>query len=61
MSNIGGEGVVRRSVLVQIPGNLIEVAADPAVLGCPFTGLVVAEKEKQTFVVAVFQKSGGRK
>jgi hypothetical protein len=25
----------------------------------PFTGLVVAEKEKQTFVVAVFQKSGG--
>ena len=27
----------------------------------PFTGLVVAEKEKQTFVVAVFQKSGGRK
>ena len=24
-------------------------------------GLVVAEKEKQTFVVAVFQKSGGRK
>ena len=27
----------------------------------PFAGLVVAEKEKQTFVVAVFQKSGGQK
>ena len=26
--------MIGRAVLVQIPGNLVEVAADPAVLGC---------------------------
>ena len=31
---LAGKGVVGRAVLVQIPGNLIEIAADPAVLGC---------------------------
>jgi len=30
---LAGEGVVRCAVLVQIPGYLVEVAADPAVLG----------------------------
>src|SRR5699024_9152675 len=31
---LAGKGVVGYAVFVQIPGNLIEVAADPAVLGC---------------------------
>ena len=33
---LAGKGVVGYAVFVQIPGNLIEVAADPAVLGCEF-------------------------
>ena len=32
-SDFAGQGVVRHTVFVQIPGNLIEVAADPAVFG----------------------------
>ena len=31
-----GQRIVGYAVLVQIPGNLVEVAADPAVLGCEF-------------------------
>ena len=33
---LAGKGVVGYAVFVQIPGNLIEVAADFAVLGCEF-------------------------
>ena len=37
--NLGREGIVRRSVLVEIPGNLIEVAADlPVFPGQPAHG-----------------------
>ena len=31
---LAGQRVIGYAVLVQIPGNLVEVAADPAVLGC---------------------------
>ena len=31
---LAGQRIVGCAVLVQIPGNLVEVAADPAVLGC---------------------------
>ena len=33
---LAGQRVIGYAVLVQIPGNLVEVAADFAVLGCEF-------------------------
>ena len=32
-AHLAGQRIVRCAVLVQIPGNLIEIAADPVVLG----------------------------